>query len=607
MGPGFWSERRLINREVTLKAIGDYNRRTGRIENLRRAAGLSDGEFEGLYFNDSDVYKWMEAVFWSLHDNSDPELEGEMDELVEVIANAQLKDGYINSYFQLGRLKERWTDFSMHEFYCGGHLIQAAIADYRTRGKTDLLGVACKFADHIVNRFGSGEIFGAPGHQLVEMALVELFRVTGTKAYLDLARRLVEARGRRSINLHKDIGWRGASYHQDHVPLRDAERVAGHAVRQMYYLAGAADLVSEEEDEAMSQALDRLWQNMTSAQLFLGGGIGPRWENEGFGDDFELPPRHAHCESCASVGSIMWNWRMLQVTGEGRFADLLEHTLHNSAISGVSLDGRKFFYQNPLGDSGRHRRREWFEVACCPSNIARLLAQLPGYFAGMREGGLAIHLFSSMELAVPLPNGDCFNAQISTRYPADGDIEIKIMTDATLPLWLRIPSWARKSARVEINGETQILTLQSGYLKLERSWQAGDIVRMKFEMNARRMFGNSHARDLLGRVAIIRGPVVYAWEQHDNPDSDIPRLCLQDSSQISEAHTGEVFGGLPIIEADLATPVRHSIDTPLYSEAEEIIQEQQITCRAIPYAFWGNRTQGPMEVWLRNSSSQIND
>lgn len=596
MREGFWSARRQVNRDVSLKAIGDYNRRTGRIENLRRAAGLAEGDFEGLYFNDSDVYKWMEAVFWSLHDGPDAALEAEMDELIAVIAKAQLDDGYINSYYQLGHLEERWTDFSMHEFYCGGHLIQAAIADFRTRGKTALLDVACKFADHIVARFGSGEVFGAPGHQLIEMALVELYRITGKRDYLDLSWRLVEARGNGTVCLFKEIGWKDASYHQDHIPLREAKQMAGHAVRQMYYLAGAADCVAEQDDSGIAQALDRLWANMTGAHLYLGGGIGPRWEIEGFGEDFEMPLHHAHCESCASVGSFMWNWRMLQKTGDGRFADLCEHTLYNSAISGVSLDGKRFFYQNPLGDSGRHRRSEWFQVACCPSNIARLLAQLPGYLASTRDAGVALHFYSPVTLDVPLQNGVRFEAELATGYPADGQVELRILADAVLPLWFRIPAWAGENVTVDINGEKQVVEADAGYLCCERAWNTGDVVTLRFDMNPRRIYGNSHARDLACRVAVMRGPVVYAWEQHDNPDIDIPRMGLPEGSVLAD--TGESIAGLPLIEARVLSPRQQDGFGALYSETEDRGAAQTVRGRAIPYAFWGNRSPGPMEVWL---------
>ncbi len=604
LDPGFWSERRQVNREVSLKAIGAYNRRTGRIENLRRAAGLSEGRFEGRYFNDSDVYKWMEAVFWSLHDGPDAELEAEMDELTEIISRAQCDDGYINSYYQDGRMEARWTDFSMHEFYCGGHLIQAAIADFRTRGKTALLDVACRFADHIVARFGSGETNGAPGHQLIEMALVELYRVTGNRDYLDLSRRLVEARGSGSICLHDALGWKDASYHQDHVPLRDADRMAGHAVRQVYYLAGAADLVTEQEDEEISTALDRLWQNMTGTQLYLGGGIGPRWENEGFGDDFEMPLHHAHCESCASVGSFMWNWRMLQKTGDGRFADLCEHTLYNSAISGVSLDGKRFFYQNPLGDSGKHQRSEWFEVACCPSNIARLLAQLPGYMAGMRDGGLAIHFYGSMSLDIPMPDGASFKVRTTTAYPADGDIQVLIMSSARVPVYFRIPEWAARTARIEVNGDSLALDLDAGYQRIDRDWTAGDVVTLRFEMPPQRVFANSRAHDLAGRVAVMRGPVVYAWEQHDNPDVDIARSRLPGTAELTLAADADPVAGLPVIEARLSSPRAEGDSAPLYSNTDKVEQEQAVIGRAIPYAFWGNRSPGPMEVWLLHKRAQ---
>ena len=342
----FWTARRAINRRVMIPAQYNLCERTGRIDNFRRAAGTFNGPFQGMFFNDSDVYKLLEAAAWQLADGPDAELEALIDGLIGVIAAAQQPDGYLNTYFMFEREYERWTNFDLHEMYCAGHLFQAAVAHYRVTGKTTLLDVAVRLADHICARFGpeaEGKHFGTDGHPEVEMALVELYRVTHNEKYLNQARYFIAVRG--SGRLGKPFGSQNSAYHQDRVPFSELTRLEGHAVRAVYLNCGAADVIAETDDPAIRTALDRMWHTMTTRQMYVHGGLGSRYETEGMGRDFELPNSRAYAETCASVANFMWNWRMLMLDGDSRYADLLELALYNSALSGASLDGHAYFYQ----------------------------------------------------------------------------------------------------------------------------------------------------------------------------------------------------------------------------------------------------------------------
>jgi DUF1680 family protein len=385
----FWAPRRRQNRERTLPSQHRQLWETGRIANLLRVAGKHDGPFTGRYFNDSDVYKWLEAASWSLATDPDPELERQVDEAIAIVAAAQQSDGYLNSYFALERADQRWTDFDLHEMYCAGHLFQAAVAHHRATGSTSLLDVATRLADYLDATFGpveEGKRIGTDGHPEVEMGLVELARETGERRYLDLAQFLVDVRGHGFLGDAYDRF--GTKYHQDHQPFRELDEIVGHAVRATYLNAGVADIYAETGEAALGAALDRLWWSMTGRKMYISGGVGSRYFGESFGEDLELPNRQAYTETCAAIGSIMWNWRMLLIGGEARFADVIEWQLYNAMLSGVSLDGETYFYQNPLADEGNHRRQPWFRTACCPPNVARTLASLTGYLYGVSDAAM---------------------------------------------------------------------------------------------------------------------------------------------------------------------------------------------------------------------------
>ena len=409
---GFWAERQAVNHKVSLKHGYAMLNKAGNIHNLKMAAGLESGNYRGMNFSDETVYKWLEGLGWELGRAPDEELQALADEVISLIAAAQQPNGYLNSYYQVVEPERKWTDLDFsHELYCAGHLIQAAIAFKRALGDERLLEIACHFADHIESVFGFGKKEEACGHPEIEMALVELSRLTGEERYLHLAQFFVDQRGKKKM---QGLGANGPEYHQDHVAVREAEGVAGHAVRQMYLATAVADLYMETGEQALLETSQRLWEDMTRGKMYITGGIGSRYDGESFGESYELPADQCYCETCAAIGSFFWNWRMLLISGESRYADLMERLLYNGILSSPGLDGASFFYVNPLMlRNGRYvrlsanppeehktsGRPEWHNVACCPSNTMRLRASLSSYFATSNETGIQIHQYSNMEIS----------------------------------------------------------------------------------------------------------------------------------------------------------------------------------------------------------------
>jgi len=612
-----WAPRIRLNRQRTILGQYRFLEETGRLDNFRRVANGCEGEFQGLYFNDSDVYKWVEAASWALAQANDDEREQLttlLDTVIELIVAAQHDDGYVNSYFSCEREGERWSNLKdRHELYCAGHLIQAAVAHTRTTGKTSLLAVATRFADLIRDVFGpasEGKREQTDGHPEIEMALVELYRTTGTRGYLDQARFFIDARGRGTIG--------GSDYHQDATPLRQQSEMVGHAVRAVYLNAGAADLLAEEADPALRSALDAMWRNMTTRRGYVSGGIGSRWEGEAFGEDYELPNRRAYAESCAAIGGVMWAWRMMALAAEDntRWADAIEHTLYNALLPGLSLDGEHYFYQNPLEDDGHHRREPWFGCACCPPNIARILVMLPGMVATVttdRAVGEAdalhdtvwLHLLAQGTIHVDLPAGGSITFGIRTRYPWDGEIEIEVIDlveAGNLTLQLRVPGWAI-GATGEINGEAlpPDETAPGQYATLARTWSVGDRVRLSLPPRIRRIEAHPRVTDSAGRVALMRGPLLYCVEAADNPRGDVRDLVLGNARDLHAGWRPDVLGGCVVISgtAELDPPDAGWSDT-LYREidADRSNGRETVTMQAIPYHLWANRGRGSMTVWL---------
>lgn len=620
----FWSPRLKINLAITIPSQFHQCEETGRLDNFRRVSGKVDKPYEGIYFNDSDIYKWLEAASWTLATDPDnAELQRMVDTAITEIEAAQQADGYLNTYFSLERAGERWTNLrDMHELYCAGHFFQAAVAHYRATGENRLLDCAERLADYICAYFGpaeQGKHPGAPGHEEIEMALVELYRVTGERRYLEQAQYFVDARGSHPSALVKqnDPQETGGTYHQDHVPFRALSEVIGHAVRMIYLDCGATDLCAETGDKALRDALNRQWANMTERRMYVTGGLGARHEGEAFGADYELPSDRAYAETCAAIANVMWNFRLLQLNGEAKYADLMELALYNGVLSGLSLDGTEYFYVNPLADDGTHRRQPWFGCACCPPNIARLLASLPGYFysAGPWRGEVwaYIHMYASGSATLSSPEwrGHVLSLTQETNYPWDGIIKITI-TDApavNARILLRVPSWVESGATIQVNDEQpKPYVREDGdngdfvphqYGQVCRQWKAGDIIHLSLPMPVRTLAANPRVADTRNCVALMRGPLVYCIESADNPEIDVRDVIVRSDAVFSAQAQPNLLGGLTTLHFDgLVSDT--SQWTSLYQPADSVPEPPSKSARitAIPYYAWANREAGPMRVWI---------
>ncbi|MBV9864238.1 MAG: glycoside hydrolase family 127 protein [Abitibacteriaceae bacterium] len=598
----FWQPRRRINQEKTLPSQYQHCETTGRVDNFRRASGKKDIPFEGIFFNDSDIYKWLEAAAWTLATENDPDLVQMVETVEQEIADAQQPDGYLNTYFMFDKAQDRWTNLKdMHELYCAGHFIQAAVAHYRATGKDNMLQVACRLANYISDTFGpkeEGKQYQTDGHEEIELALVELYRATGEAKYLKQAQFFIDVRG------HGTIG--GSSYHQDHKPVRELDRMTGHAVRAVYLNAGVADLLAETGEGALRTALDRLWDNMTTKQMYVSGGIGSRYEGEAFGKDYELPNERAYTETCAAIGSVMWNWRMLMLEGDSRYADFMELALYNGVMAGLSLDGQSYFYQNPLADDGTHRRQPWFGCACCPPNVARLLASLPAYFYSTSDKSVWVHLYAEGNARLDLPNGGSVAIEQTTRYPWDGDITLRLSeveASGDFSLLVRIPSWCEEDAQVQVNGAgVQALVQPGTYAEVRRAWQTGDTVHLYLPMPVRRIVSHPYALENVGRVALMRGPLLYCLEAIDNLDIDLRDVMLPEQNELSAQYNANLLNGVVVLngEAEVAAP-EQGWQGQLYRTTVQAssVTPKSVSLTAIPYYAWANREPGQMQVWLR--------
>ena len=605
---GLLAERRETNRTVSLRTQFEQIERTHRIDNFRRAAGKIDTDYVGVYFNDSDVYKWLEAAAWSLASTPDPELDALLDRVITEIGDSQRPDGYLNSYFAVDRADERWTNPDLHETYCAGHMFQAAVAHYRATGKTSLLDIARRFADHIADRFGpedEGKRFWIDGHEEVELALIELARATGETRYIDQAKYFIDARGHQ--RLPKPYGSRPKSYHQDHEPIRDTSEVVGHAVRQLYYTIGATDLTLERPEAALDGALGRLWESATERKMYVTGGFGARWEGEAFGDDYELPNESAYAETCAAIAGAMWGWRLFLRTGESRYLDVLERSLFNNVLAGLSEHGDHYFYQNPLEDDGDHRRSEWFGTACCPPNVARTLASLPGYlYATDDAGGVYVTLYAENDAGIERPGADPIRISQRTSYPWDGAVTLRLDTPGSFALHLRIPRWVSQAPSIRVNGQDVAVTATpAAFATIEREWRAGDTVELTLPMPVRRIAANPNVTEDGGRVALERGPLVYCVESVDNGGRDVRMAILDPDGEIGDRWRPDLLGGV----MTLSVPARFAGQEwtwsgSLYQATDDLAAQpdEQVSLTAVPYYAWANREAGPMTVWLRTAS-----
>jgi DUF1680 family protein len=600
---GAWQE---LNRDATLPTCMAHVEERGNLDNLRRVVGRADGEFRGLPFADSDVYKTLEAAGWELQRGPRAELDQFIDATARLLAEVQEADGYLNSWFQGVHPDRKLREFHWgHEMYCAGHLIQAAVAVARTTGRDDLLTVASRFADLLVRRFGEGGEQAIDGHPEVETALVELYRLTAEPAYLDLAERLVELRGRGLLGDDRFP----ANYFQDHAPVREASEATGHAVRQLYLAAGVTDIYLERGDPTLLAAMEALWENMFSQKTYLTGAHGSRHRDEAFGDPYELPPDRAYAETCAAIASFQWNWRMLLATGHGRYADEMERVLHNAVADGVSLHGDHFFYSNPLQLREGHesddedmpsRRLEWYRCPCCPPNVARLVASLNAYLATTDDHGVQLHLFGAGEVTAELPGGPA-SLRISTAYPWEETISIVVDSEHEWTLALRVPRWCEGASLTVADEPVGAPQAAGGYVRVRRAWRPGTEVRLTLPMPPRVLVAHPRVDAVRACVAWARGPVVYCLEQHDQPAG----VALEDirvpAGVAPRAVSGSDVPGVPVVLVGQGS-VHRVTDEALYAEGAIATDDDgTVEVTAIPYFRWANRGPCPMRVWIPTS------
>ena len=595
----FWNERLRINREVSLPYQYKQCKETGRIDAFKLQWQPGTGNAPNIAW-DSDVAKWVEAASYSLSTHPDAALALQLEEVVALIASAQQPDGYLNTHFTQVDKEMRWTNLQdAHELYCAGHLIEAAVAHFQATGKRDLLEVACRYADYISTVFGreEGKIHGYCGHEEIELALVKLYRATREIRYLELSRYFVEERGR-SPHIFKNPrdGWGGLAYYQAHAPVREQKEAVGHAVRAVYLYSAIADLAGEYNDPSLLAASETLWDSVSKRKMYLTGGIGSTRVGEAFTKDYDLPDETAYCETCAAVGMVMWSHRLVQLDCDRRYADVMERALYNGVISGVSRDGTKFFYENPLASRGGHHRQPWFECVCCPSNLSRLLASLGNYIFSKTEDGLAVHLYLQSEVTQQSVAGASVQVKLETRYPWEGLIRLIVETDrsAAFTLRLRIPEWCR-SYEIRIGGKTVEAREEKGYAILHRTWSSGDAVELELDMPVEKIVSHPGVLMNQGRLALQRGPLVYCVEDA-NHKTDVFNLVLPGDAKLSSRWEQNLLGGMTVVEGKglIRTP---SENGNLYSRADDVTFVET-DLLAIPYYAWDNQKPGAMTVWM---------
>lgn len=612
----FWSSRLKTNRERTIPFEYAQCKRTGRIDAFR-LDWTPEQTTPPHIFWDSDVAKWIEAASYSLATSSDPDLDALLDEVVALIASAQQPDGYLNVHFTVVEPEKRWTNLrDAHELYCAGHLIEAAVAHYQATGKRSLLDVLQRYADHIAATFGRdpGQRRGYPGHPEIELALVKLYRSTGIRRYLDLARYFVDERGQqphyfdleRAAQIVPESRF-GPSfdrmytheYNQSHRAVREQDRPVGHAVRAMYLYSAMTDLAAELGDSRLAYAVRRLWDHLTNRLLYLTGGIGASRNNEGFTADYDLPNETAYCETCASVGLVFWAHRLLLLDHDRRYGDVLEQALYNGVISGVSLDGQRFFYENPLASDGTHHRQEWFDCACCPPNLARLLASLGGYIYSEGEREIVVHLYVESRARATIAGQDVTVRQ-ETRYPWDGHVRLTTRTSdpVAYSLKMRVPGWC-PDATLAVNGETIPVVLDRGYAAITRTWREGDVVDLDLAMPVERVYAHPRVAADAGRVALRRGPIVYCLEGIDHPFR-LNTFTLPRDVEIEAQLEPDLLGGVVVLSGrGLRVRADHE---PVDLDRSFPTELEPAPFKAVPYCVWDNRSPGEMLVWLREAS-----
>lgn len=568
--------------------------------------------FTTQIFWDSDIGKWIEAASYALNHRRDPVIEGQIEEITDLLAKAQLADGYLNCWYIAKEPENRWTNLrDNHELYCAGHMLEGAVAYFHATGRRRLLDIMVRYVDHIDATFGSreGQKRGYCGHQEIELALIKLYAVTRDRRHLDLATWFINERGRQPPHYFdveaiargddpRDFWAKTYEYNQSHKPVREQEKVVGHAVRAMYMLAAMADLAAELGDASLLKTCEVLWRDVTGKQMYVTAGLGPSRHNEGFTEYYDLPNETAYAETCASVALIFWAQRMLNVELDGHYADVLEQALYNGALSGLSRDGEHYFYENPLASDGSHRRWAWHACPCCTMNVSRLVASVGGYFYSTGPKTLAVHLYGGNTAKLTVDGKPVTVTEIS-RYPWEGRIRIALDLEGeqAFALKLRIPGWTRK-ATTSVNGTPVDVAagMDRGYLTIDRSWRAGDVVDLDLPMPVERVYAHPSVRMDIGRTALKRGPLVYCAEQVDNPGTEVGHLRLPRIAPVAPVERPDLFGGTVTLVAEGAVATASGRDDPLYSTAPPVTRPARIN--AIPYYLWNNREPGAMQVWL---------
>lgn len=603
----FWGQRLQASREVTIPLAFRKSEETGRIENFEKAAHPSDTyQVGGFPFDDTDIYKTIEGASYSLQTYPDKRLETYIDSLLSIVATAQEPDGYLYTSRTMNPKhphdwagKERWSAVEnlSHEFYNLGHMVEGAVAHYQATGKRNFLDIALKYADCICREIGPGpdQKKLVPGHQIAEMALVKLYLATGDRKYLEQAKFFLDARG---YTGRKD------AYSQAHQPVVEQDEAVGHAVRAVYMYSGMADVAAITGDSTYIKAVDRIWDNIVSRKTYITGGIGARHQGEAFGDNYELPNLSAYCETCAAIGSVYLNYRLFLLHGDAKYFDVLERTLYNGLISGVSLDGGSFFYPNPLASDGGYGRKPWFGCACCPSNISRFIPSLPGYVYAVKERKVYVNLFLANRAELEV-NKKKLVLEQETSYPYNGDIRLKVAQgNQTFALNIRIPGWVRSSVlpgdlytyadaqqptyRIRVNGNEVQGDLHSGYLRIDRKWKRNDVVEIHFDLLPRLVKAHEKVAADRGRVAVERGPLVYCAEWPDN-DFNVHTVLMNRRPKLQVVEKPELLHGIHQIVTEAQA---------LSYDPAGRLAVKDVKLTLIPYYAWAHRGEGDMEVWL---------
>ena len=606
----FWAPRIEINRTVSIPSAFKECEKNGRFDNFALAGGLIKGEHKGDFsFDDTDPYKIIEGASYSLAVKYDKKLDAYLDSVINLIRAAQEPDGYLTTCVtnKCTRLSgwwgnARWEKINSHELYNCGHLYEAAVAHFQATGKRTLLDVALKNADLICTVFGpnEGQIHRPSGHPIVEMALAKLYKTTGKKKYLDLAKYFVEETGRGTD------GHRLSEYSQDHMPILKQKEIKGHAVRAGYLYSGVADVAALTNDTAYFQALNRIWDNMASKKLYITGGVGSRAQGEGFGPNYELNNHTAYAETCAAIANVYWNQRMFLATGDAKYVDVLERALYNGVISGVSLSGDRFFYDNPLESMGQHERQAWFGCACCPGNITRFVASVPMYMYAVQGNTIFVNLYAQSNGKVKTNNNEISLSQ-KTQYPWDGKttIIVKPLKSGKLTINLRIPGWAENQPvptdlykftekaltayEIRVNGKVVKTSQNKGYTSIERIWKNGDVIELNLPMTVRRIQAHENVKDDKGKLAFERGPIVYCLEGTDQGDKHVFNKYIPEDAPFSTEYKKDMLNGVMILKGS----------------AKEVSlngEEKEAPVTAIPYSTWNNRGTGEMAVWIPTSA-----